>query len=67
MIDNDKCEAYKRIIKIEEDLIRNLLSENKKLRDCVEYYADLGDECIGYDVRGVATARKALKEITPIE
>jgi chromosome segregation ATPase len=40
-----------------------LQAENKKLRECVEYYADLDDECVGYDIRGVTTAREALKEV----
>ena len=43
-------------------VLGELEAENKKLRECVEYYADLDDECIGYDIRGVTTAREALKD-----
>ena len=38
-------------------------AENAKLRECVEFYADLDEEAIGYDIRGVTYARQVLKEL----
>jgi hypothetical protein len=40
-----------------------LQAENAKLRKCVEFYADLDDEAIWYDIRGVTYARQVLKEL----
>lgn len=40
-----------------------LQAENAKLRECVEFYADLDEEAIGYDIRGVTYARQVLKEL----
>jgi len=55
---NDRC----KVIEMQLEDKKKLEEENKKLRECVEYYADLDDECIGYDIRGVTIAREALKE-----
>lgn len=38
-------------------------AENKKLKECVEFYADLNDEVSMYDSRGVTEARQVLKEL----
>lgn len=51
--------------KLERERARGekLEAENAKLRDCVEFYADLDDEAVGYDIRGVSYARQVFKEL----
>ena len=60
MNDKDK-EAYENLW--DEEIIQKLQAENAKLRECVEFYADLDEEAIGYDIRGVTYARQVLKEL----
>jgi regulator of replication initiation timing len=64
---NHKLQAenkeWREAARSEAEEVNRLQAENKKLRECVEYYADLDDECIGYDIRGVTTAREVLKEV----
>lgn len=43
--------------------ISKLKEENKKLVEALKFYADLNDEVVMYDSRGVAEARQVLKEI----
>jgi len=50
-----------RMVRLEDYL--KLSAENAKLRECVEFYADLDEEAIGYDIRGVTYARQVLKEL----
>lgn len=47
----------------EEVLLAKLTIENAKLKECVEFYADLNDEVNMYDSRGVSTARQCLKDL----
>lgn len=44
--------------------IKKLQVENEKLKECVEFYADINDEMeMMYDIRGISKARECLKEI----
>lgn len=46
-----------------EASIKNLQTENAKLRECIEFYADLDNEVDFYDSRGMSYARQVLKEL----
>lgn len=48
---------------LQEGKIKELQAENAKLRECVEFYADLNDEVYMYDSRGISTARQCLKDL----
>lgn len=51
------------IIENQKTVIEINQAENAKLRECVEFYADLDNEVDFYDSRGMSYARQVLKEL----